>query len=110
MFAEVMAKMTRVLMNHHVYEFAGELFIQEGNGSIGDEATGSISDIVMIWFDLMFKKKLNELEIAPKLLKRYIDDINSVFKALKPGTEFRDNKLEINPSKAVTDEEKNPEK
>ena len=109
MFAEVMARITRILMNYHVYEFAGELYIQEGNGSIGDEATGSMSDLIMIWWDIMFKNKLTLLEINNKLLKRYIDDINGLFAAMKPGTEFKDNKLTINKCKAEKDAKRNIE-
>ena len=109
MFAEVIAMITKVLMNHHVYEFAGELYIQEGNGSIGDEATGAISDLLMIWWDRKFKSKLNLLEINNKLLKRYIDDINGLFEAMKPGTEFKYDKLSINNEKAKLDENRKAE-
>ena len=87
LFAEVIAVVVKILMNNHVYSFGGDLKVQEGNGSIGDRATGIIAQFVMIWWDRQFKAKLKELAVECDLLKRYIDDINGVFSVLAPGTE-----------------------
>ena len=99
MFAEVLGIIVKVLMNNHIYTFGGDMRVQKGDGSIGDRATGVIAEIVMIWWDKKFKGKLNELEVSYDVIKRYLDDINGVFKTLAPGTEFKNNELRINEDK-----------
>ena len=103
MFAEVLAIVVKILMNNHIYSFGGGLRIQEGNGSIGDRATGIIAQIVMIWWDRMFQKKLNDLQIVWDVIKRFIDDINGVFGVLEPGTEYNNGVLSVNPLKIESD-------
>ena len=49
----------------------------------------------MIWWERVFKSKLNELNIVHNLLERYIDDINFVTDAMDPGTDYEDGKLVI---------------
>lgn len=71
MFAEMLAIVIKILINNHVYTFGGELYVQEGNGSIGDRATGIIAQIVMRWWDQQFKNKLRELKINFDLIERW---------------------------------------
>ena len=97
MFAEVLSIITQVLMNNHLYTFGGELRVQEGNGSIGDRATGIIAQLVMVNWDRRFKMKLKDLQIVYDIIKRYIDDIN--------GLEYKDGELKINPEKVASDKE-----
>ena len=102
LFAEVLAIIVKILMNNHVYTLGRDLRIQEGNGSIGDRATGSIAQIVMMW-DKKFKMKLDELGIVYDLIKRFIDDVNGVFGIIAPGTEYKNGKLMINNEKVERD-------
>ena len=92
-------------MHNHIYKFGGKLRLQKGNGSIGDRATGIIAQYVMIWWERVFKSKLNELNIVHNLLERYIDDVNFVTDAMDPGTDYEDGKLTINPEKINKDKE-----
>ena len=105
MFAEAMSIVVKVLMNNHIYTFGGEIRVQEGSGSIGDRATGVIAQLVMISWDRRFKEKLRELHIDFDLLKRFVDDINGLFVALKPGSEYKEGKLSINTEKIEEDKE-----
>ena len=85
MFAEVLSILTKVIMNNHPYTLGGNLRVQEGNGSIGDRATGIIAQMVMVSWDRKFKNKLKELKIIFDLIKRFIDDINGIFSVIEPG-------------------------
>ena len=85
MFAEVFSILTKVIMNNHPYTLGGNLRVQEGNGSIGDRATGIIAQMVMVSWDRKFKNKLKELKIIFDLVKRFIDDINGIFSVMEPG-------------------------
>ena len=87
-FAETISILIIVLMNSHVYKFGGKLMLQSGNGSIGDRATGIIAQFVMIWWERIFSEKLNNLSIQNDLLERFIDEVNIVCKAVKPGTDY----------------------
>ena len=55
--------------------------------------------------DRRFKEKLRELHIDFDLLKRFVDDINGLFVALKPGSEYKEGKLSINTEKIEEDKE-----
>ena len=101
MFTEALAIVINVLMDKHVYEFEGKLRVQEGNGSMGDEVIGVVAQFVMLVWEKEFKKKLVELSLKNYLLERYIDDINTVFEAVPPGTDYEDGKLVIKPDKMM---------
>ena len=48
----------------------------------------------MIWWSREFKEKLNVLKIRNDVLQIYVDDVNGVFPEIKPGTVFKNEKLE----------------
>ena len=101
--AECLSILCKVIMSRHVYNFGGKTYLQKEHGCIGDEAIGLIALVVMIWWSKKFKSKLTELDIVNKLTKIYIDDVNGVFKSIKPGTEYKDGKLIFNEEKAKDD-------
>ena len=103
MFAEVLSIIVKVLMNFHLYTFGGDLRVQEGNGSIGDRATGIIAQLVMVCWDRMFRRKPTELGVLFDMIKRYIDDVDGVLNVIEPGTEYKDGKLSVNPDKIESD-------
>ena len=104
LIAEALAILCRVVMNNHVYKFAGKIMLQEGKGCIGDEAIGFIALLVMRWWSIKFKEKLAEATIENKLLKIYVDDTNGVFQTIRAGIQFKDGKLEYNENKKLEDE------
>ena len=78
MFVEYIAILIKLMMNNHVYTFDGKIWLQDGKGSIGDEATCVISE----WWVKTFKEKLHQLKIRHNLIERFVDDINGVFDKL----------------------------
>ena len=102
--AEVLAVLCKVIMNHQVYNFGGKTYLQQGFGCIGDEAIGVIAWIVMLWWSKKLRIKLNELSIANEVMKIYVDDLNGLFEKLKPGTIFKNGRLEYDEEKAKVDE------
>ena len=96
MFVELLSILIKVLMNNHVYTFDGKVWLQEGKGSTGDQATGIITEFVMIWWMGVFKQKLDSLKIKHHLLERFVDDINGVFDAVPPGTKYHNGEISLN--------------
>ena len=65
-----------VVMNTHVYKFAGNTRVQKQGGAIGLELTGEIAGVFMSWWDAQMRKKIEEEDIKIAIYKRYVDDIN----------------------------------
>ena len=103
--AEALAVLCKIIMNNHVYSFAGKTLLQEGKGCIGDKAIGIIALLVMIWWCGKFKDKLQKVNIVNDLLKIYIDDVNGVYSSVKAGTEYVEETLKHNIEKE--DKERN---
>ena len=59
------------------------------------------------WDDKLLKK-LEKLDWKPKMLKRYVDDLNTVVIGVKPGTRYSaaEDKLEVVEDQIESDEEK----
>ena len=59
------------------------------------------------WDDKLLKK-LEKLDWKPKMLKRYVDDLNTVVIGVKPGTRYNaaEDKLEVVEDQIESDEEK----
>ena len=90
-------------MSNHVYSFGGQHFLQQEHGCSGDKAIGVIPLIVMIWWSKILKSRTKELGIVNEMSKLYVDDVNEIFKQIKPGTEYKDGKLVFNEEKARKD-------
>ena len=102
--AEALAILCKIIMNNHIYSFAGKTMLQAGKGCIGDRAIGVIALLVMIWWCSKFKGKLQEVKLINDLLKIYIDDVNGVYKTVRAGTQYINGKLEYNKEKEEEDE------
>ena len=68
--AEALGILCKVIMNHHVYKFAGKTKLQQGKGCIGDEAIGVIALLIMIWWSRQFKNKIDKWNIVNEMLTR----------------------------------------
>ena len=80
-------------MNTHVYTFDGELFLQKAGGPIGLRSTCAIARITMSTWDARWMKMMKENNIRMMAADRYMDNIRSFLKALKPGWRWLDGRL-----------------
>ena len=53
----------------------------------------ALARIVMNKFDSLMKQRLLDLQLAVKLLIRYMDDVRKFLRAIKSGTIYKDGKL-----------------
>ena len=72
--------------------------------------TGEIADCLMIDWDKQLFKKLEELELVPKIYTRFKDDIEIVTECLEKGSKLEDGKIVINESKKLVDKDKSDSK
>ena len=82
MWANALRIGIKSVFNKHFYEYNGEIYIQGDRGPIGLTLTGAVARLVLIWWDIQFKKKLALIGITLYMLKRYIDDINCIAKSI----------------------------
>ena len=101
----MLAILTSVIMNNHVYTFGGKVYLHEGKGSMGDRAIGVIANIVMIWWYEQLTSKFEDLKIVAHLLKIYVDDVNGLYDPIEAGLDFEEGKLTYSDDKAEEDEE-----
>ena len=80
-------------MNTHVYTFDGELFLQKAGGPIGLRSMCAIARITMSTWDARWMKMMKENNIRMMAADRYMDNIRSFLKALKPGWRWLDGRL-----------------
>ena len=105
MFAECVYVASKLLMNNHIYEFGGNIHVQEGNGSIGVEFTGIAGEIYMLIWCAKFKEKLSNLNIVNQFQHRMVDDITILPSVILPGIRFESDKLVFDMSKVEEDKE-----
>ena len=80
-------------MNTHVYTFDGEIFLQKAGGPIGLRSTCAVARITMSTWDARWRRLMKDNNIKMMAADRYMDDIRSFLKALKPGWRWLDGKL-----------------
>ena len=85
----IIAKLVQIavitMMNTHLYEFNGKIYLQQQGGPIGLRATCAVARIVMnywdaCWMDMMATQNVETLEED-----RYMDDIRIFLLAMKRG-------------------------
>ena len=104
MFAESIHVATTMLMNNHIYEFANNKHLQEGNGSIGVEFTGVAGEIYMLIWCSKLKDTLSKLGIVNKFQHRMVDDITILPDIIKAGYRFDNGKIVYNSDKVDEDD------
>ena len=67
--------------------------LQTQGGPIGLQLTGILAQLFMIWWDKQIQTTMKQLGLELRMYKSYVDDINMVMKATKPGLRFDGTKL-----------------
>ena len=95
-------------MEHHYFIYDGKVKKQEGGAGIGLRLSEALGRAFGLWWDGKLLQKLERLGWKPKMHKRYVDDVNTVVQALKPGTKYNqtEEKLEIVEEKVEGDQGK----
>ena len=63
---------------HFVYSFNGKIRLQLAGGAMGDPLTGAIASVFVIHWARLFKQKLSNINIIPKMLQILVDDQNII--------------------------------
>ena len=95
-------------MEHHYYIYDGKVKKQNGGAGIGLRLSEALGRAFGLWGDGKLLEKLERLDWKPKMLKRYVDDINTVVHGVKAGTKYNETeeKLEIVQDKVEDDQGK----
>ena len=104
MFVEAMRIVLLVVLKTHAYEFAGQLKKQKEGGAIGNELTGTIAQVFMVWWDKQLRARLQEVNVRLRLHERYIDDTNVVATKTPIGARYDGEKIVVNDESLSADE------
>ena len=75
-------------MNHHFYMHEEKVKRQCDGAGIGLRLSEALGRAFGLHWDGKLIKKLEQLNWRPKMIKRYVDDLNTVVNAVKPGTRY----------------------
>ena len=84
---------------HFVYSFNGKIRLQLAGGAMGDPLTGAIASVFVIHWARLFKQKLSNINIIPKMLQILVDDQNIFTKATPIRAKF------VNDAMVIDDEQ-----
>ena len=90
MFTEAMKIVLLFIMQNNLYTFDNEIKLQSDGGPIGQELTGVLAQLFMVWWDRQMVKKLEESGMELRMYKRYVDDINVIMNASAAGLRFEE--------------------
>ena len=95
-------------MNHHFYMHEEKVKRQCDGAGIGLRLSEALGRAFGLDWDGKLIKKLEQLNWRPKMIKRYVDDLNTVVNGVKPGTRYNaiEDKLEIAVEQVASDQEK----
>ena len=95
-------------MTHHFYMHEEKVKRQGRGAGIGLRLSEALGRAFGLHWDDKLLKKLERLDWKPKMLKRYVDDLNTVVIGVKPGTRYNEleEKLEIVEDQVENDQEK----
>ena len=93
MFAMAVVAGVMGAMSNHCYRFEQKTRRQNDGGSIGNQLTGEVADVVMAWWTGEFKKlaRMATIDFMTEFLidsGLYVDDFNLVYFALPAGTRW----------------------
>ena len=80
MMALLLARVTRWLIEHHVYSFNDEMFHQTDGAPIGLQIAVNISRLVMIDWDQQMMVLMINNNLKVELMMRYVDDVNIILR------------------------------
>ena len=91
----LLAKMIQIavvtMMNTHLYEFNGKIFLQQAGGPIGLRGTCAVARVVMNHWDTLWIGLLKAEKMTHEEADRYMDDLRVFMLALKMGWRWREN-------------------
>ena len=95
MFAMAVIAGVMGVMDNHCYRFNGQTRRQADGGSIGNQLTGEVADVVMAWWSGEFTKLARSatIDIMPEFIMDsglYVDDNNLALYILPPGTRWNE--------------------
>ena len=73
--ALALGDMVQQAMNNHYFKIGDNIYRQSDGSAIGSDLSGEVARIYMLLWDLMFKDKLQSLDLSRDLYVRYVDDI-----------------------------------
>lgn len=86
--ANVIAQGEGTIINKHFHEFNNLIYKSKNKGPIGSKCSGSISRVIMLWWDKRFLDLLSSLNLVIYLYSRYVDDRNFVSKAIPKNMKY----------------------
>ena len=96
----------KLIMENHIYRFAGELRKQKSVGPIGIELTGALTDLFMLYWDRKFLNKLKDLDIQVKGYKRFKDDTNIMLRPVDRKLKYEENEMVMKTTEEMEKENK----
>ena len=72
----VMAMGVEVKMSNHSFMLGDDVFLQTNGGPIGLEFTGSMSRVVMMWWDHLYLQKCLSVGLNMVIYEHFVDDSN----------------------------------
>ena len=88
--AKVLEIGVRTVLENHVYKFGNKIYRQVVGGPMGLKLTRIIARLVMDRWARQFEEKLQQAGVHLDLIKKYVDDMNIILKAI--GLHLRWNK------------------
>ena len=87
----------KMCMEHHFYMHNERVKRQGGGAGIGLRLSEALGRAFGLDWDDKLLTKLERLDWKPKVLKRYVDDLNTVVVGVKAGTRYNatEDKLEV---------------
>ena len=99
----------KAVMQGHMYQFDGKVYLQSEGGPIGLELTGAVSRVVMLLWDRGLLQKLHKAAMGTSwdlyAYLRYVDDANVAAKEAPPGMRYIRGKFKIKPELVEEDNE-----
>ena len=94
LLAKVIEIAIKTTFRNHLYQFEGKCYVQAEGGSIGLRLTGVVAKLVMSYWMRCFKELAVVNNLQMYLNKMYVDDINLLMEAIKPGSRWNGESLE----------------
>ena len=84
-------------MENHFYKLGGEIRRQSKGAGIGLRCSEALGRAFGLDWDRRLIQRLEELNWPPLMIKRYVDDLNAILTALRPGVRYNqvEGKLEV---------------
>ena len=95
-------------MDHHYYMMEDKIKKQEVDAATGLRLSEALGRAFGLDWDGRLIQKLTKLGWTPLMIKRYVDDLNAVMKALKAGTRYNaeEDRLEVVEATIESDNDK----